>query len=382
LAHSSRRSCVLDLTVSIDISSTMVPIRLWLNNVLVADFPMVEGPIAISLKALATGGTLPTDVLEHAFETILTGKAAPEEIGAFLTGLAVRGETSSELIAGARIMRRHAQKICVEGPLLDTCGTGGLAWPSLNTSTASALVIAACGGRVAKHGNRSAPPKVGTADVLEALGVNLEADDETLQKCINDAGIAFLFARAHHSAQRHVAPVRMKLGIRTIFNLLGPLTNPAGAQHQVLGVFGPEWLRPVAETLRELGTARSWVVHGLDGVDEISISGPTRVCEVTPDGLHEFVVEPSMAGLGSHQLSALKGKDVSGNAQAILDLLDGQPGAFRDMVLLNAAAGLRVLEIAADLKEGAALAARAIDTGMAREVLTKLRLVSQGKTSE
>jgi anthranilate phosphoribosyltransferase len=343
---------------------------------------MTEGPLSSSLKAIARGEPLPTEMLEQAFDALLSGEAAPEETGALLMGLAVRGETASELVAGARIMRRHARKVTIEGPLLDTCGTGGLPWKSLNTSTASALVIAAAGGRVAKHGNRSVPPKTGSADVLEALGVNLEVDERTLQDCIARAGVGFMFARTHHSAMRHVAPIRTRLGIRTIFNLLGPLTNPAGAQHQVLGVFAPEWVRPMAEALGDLGTTRSWVVHGLDGIDEISISGITRVCEVSPAGIREFIVEPAMAGLPSHPLSMLEGVDVQGNAEAILDLFDGHQGPFRDMVVLNAAAGLLVLGLAENLTHGAALAASAIDSGKAREALQRLRRASNGEADE
>lgn len=343
---------------------------------------MTEGALSSTLKSIARGEPLPGELLEEAFDVLLSGQASPEEIGAFLMGLAVRGETSSELIAGARIMRRHARNVQVEGPLLDTCGTGGLPWKSLNTSTASAIVIAAAGGRVAKHGNRSVPPKSGSADVLEALGVNLEIDEHTLRACIDTAGVGFMFARSHHSAMRHVAPVRTKLGIRTIFNLLGPLTNPAGAQHQVLGVFAPEWVRPMAEALSELGTTRAWVVHGMDGVDEISISGPTRVCEVTQSGLREFTLAPSEAGLNTHPLSAIEGSDVSGNAQAILDLFDGHAGPFRDMVLLNAAAGLVVLGLACELKDGVQAAAKAIDSGKARDTLAALREASQGEPAE
>jgi anthranilate phosphoribosyltransferase len=343
---------------------------------------MTQSGLSSALKAIALGQGLPADVLESAFEALLTGTAAPEETGAFLMGLAVRGETADELIAGARIMRRHARTVEIGGQLLDTCGTGGLAWKSLNTSTASAIVIAAAGGRVAKHGNRSVPPKTGSADVLEALGVNIEVDNETLKHCISEANVGFMFARNHHSAMRHVAPIRMKLGIRTIFNLLGPLTNPAGAQHQILGVFAPQWVRPMADALHALGSTRSWVVHGLDGVDEISISGPTKVCEVTRTGVREFVIDPAAAGLAAHPLSTVEGTDVAGNAQAILDLFDGHQGPFRDMVLMNAAAGLHVLDRAGDLAEGAAIAAQAIDSGKARDHLDLLRRASQGKPPE
>lgn len=343
---------------------------------------MTEGALSSTLKAIARGQPLPGSLLEEAFDVLLSGEASPEEIGAFLMGLAVRGETSGELVAGARIMRRHARKVQIDGPLLDTCGTGGLSWKSLNTSTASAIIIAAAGGRVAKHGNRSVPPKSGSADVLEALGVNLEVDEQTLRDCINTAGVGFMFARSHHSAMRHVAPVRTKLGIRTIFNLLGPLTNPAGAQHQVLGVFAPEWVRPMAEALGELGTTRSWVVHGLDGVDEISISGPTKVCEVTSSGIREFMLTPADAGLSSHPLSSIEGSDIAGNARAIIDLFDGHAGPFRDMVLLNAAAGLVVLGLATELSDGVTVAARAIDSGAARDTLSTLMQVSQGIASQ
>lgn len=339
---------------------------------------MIEGGLSTCLKAIARGEPLASYLLEQAFDALLSGKASPEETGALLMGLAVRGETSNELVSGARIMRQHARKVSIDGPLLDTCGTGGLPWKSLNTSTASALVIAASGGRVAKHGNRSVPPKTGSADVLEALGVNLDVDERELRACIDTAGVGFMFARSHHSAMRHVAPIRTTLGIRTIFNLLGPLTNPADAQHQVLGVYAPEWVRPMAEALRELGTVRSWVVHGLDGVDEISISGATQVCEVTPEGIKDLVVEPGMTGLATHPLSMLEGTDIGGNAQAILDLFDGHAGPFRDMVLLNAAAGLHVLGLANDLKQGVERAAKAIDSGKARETLQQLKRASHG----
>lgn len=337
---------------------------------------MTEPALSASLKAIARREALDPALLEGAFDALLSGTASPEETGALLMGLAVRGETAAELVAGARIMRQHARKVSIEGPLLDTCGTGGLSWKSLNTSTASALVIAAAGGRVAKHGNRSVPPKTGSADVLEALGVQIEIGEQTLQHCIWEAGVGFMFARTHHGAMKHVAPIRQTLGIRTIFNLLGPLTNPAGAQHQVLGVFAPEWVRPMAEALGELGTTRSWVVHGVDGIDEISISGETLVCEVTPSGVREFSIDPARAGLRTHPLATLEGTDVKGNAQAILDLFDGHSGPFRDMVLLNAAAGLHLLGLAGDLQAGATMAAAAIDSGAARETLHKLRLAS------
>lgn len=330
---------------------------------------MSETPLNDAIQAIARGLPLDEATLEGAFETLLSGDAAPEEVGAFLAGLAVRGETAAELTAGARIMRRHARRVTVDGPLLDTCGTGGLPWKSLNTSTASAIVIAAAGGRVAKHGNRSVPPKTGSADVLETLGLQLELTDSAFRACVDKAGVGFLFARSYHSAMRHVAPIRHKLGIRTVFNLLGPLSNPAGAEYSVLGVYDPRWVQPMAEALQALGTRRAWVVHGVDGIDEISISGATIVCEVTPDTLRHFELVPGDAGLAAHPLSRLEGGAPEDNAAAIRDLLDGRAGPFRDIVLFNAAAGLHVAGIAGSVLEGVERAAAAIDSGKARETL-------------
>lgn len=332
-----------------------------------------------AIKAIARRQELSSSHLEDAFADILAGEAAPEQIGAFLMGLAVRGETARELVAGARAMRAQARRLTVEGDVLDTCGTGGLPWTSLNTSTAAAIVIAAAGGRVAKHGNRSVPPKTGSADVLEALGVNLEIDARTFHACLEGAGVAFMFARAHHGAMRHVAPIRASLGIRTIFNLLGPLTNPAGAQFQVLGVFAPDWVEPVAEALEALGVKRAWVVHGMDGIDEVSISGVTRVAEVTEHGVNAFEITPEDFGLTSHALTALEGGSPDENAAAIVELLDGQTGPFRDVVVLNAAVGLHVSGRAASVASAVALAADAIDTGAARTTLRRLAAISHGQ---
>lgn len=320
--------------------------------------------------------------LEDAFSAILSGEVAPEQIGAFLMGLAVRGETGAELLAGAKVMRANARAITLSGDILDTCGTGGLGWTSLNTSTASALVIAACGGTVAKHGNRSVPPKTGSADVLEALGVELDLDESRFRDCIEQAGVGFLFARSHHSAMRHVAPVRASLGIRTIFNLLGPLSNPAGATHQILGVYDPGWLKPMAEALRDLGITRAWIVHGKDpngsAIDELSIAGETDVIEVRDGALHELSISPEDAGLSRHSLSALAGGKPEENALAIRELFEGRPGPFREAVVLNAAAGLHILGLAGDLQHGAQAAAAALDSGKALATLTKLVEASGG----
>lgn len=341
-------------------------------------FGMTEA-LQDTIKAIARHQELPAQMLESAFETLLSGEASSELIAAFLMGLAVRGETSAELVAGARIMRAHARRHEIEGPLLDTCGTGGLPWKSLNTSTAAAIVIAAAGGRVAKHGNRSVPPKTGSADVLEALGVNLEVDDETFHTCVREAGVGFLFARTHHSAMRHVAPVRQALGIRTIFNLLGPLTNPANASHQILGVYDAKWVRPMAEALAQLGVHRAWVVHGVDGIDEVSISGETMVADISNGIVTEYTIQPGDAGLQASPLSALEGAGVDDNARAILELLDGKSGPFRDVVTLNAGCGLYLLGLAEHIEAGAKLAASVIDSGAARKTLSRLVNLSHGR---
>lgn len=340
---------------------------------------MTDSALSDSIKAIARGEELPSENLEGAFDTLLSGDAEPEKVGAFLMGLAVRGETSNELFAGATVMRRHARRIELDGPLLDTCGTGGLPWTSLNTSTASALVIAAAGGRVAKHGNRSVPPKTGSADVLEALGVELDITPDRFAKSIEHAGVGFLFARSHHSAMRHIAPIRASLGIRTIFNLLGPLSNPANASHQILGVYEERWLRPMAETLQKLGVQRAWVVHGVDGVDEISISGETRVIEVTKKKLSELTISPEDAGLDRSPLSALEGGTPEQNSAAIRELLEGRHGPFRDMVALNAGAGLHILDLAGDLETGTQMALAAIDNGEALKTLSRLAEISHGR---
>ncbi|MEM6899091.1 MAG: anthranilate phosphoribosyltransferase [Pseudomonadota bacterium] len=340
---------------------------------------MTDTAITQAIKAIARHEQLDPMTLEQAFNAMLSGDAAPEEIGALLTGLAVRGETSAELVAGALAMRAAGRRHLVEGPVLDTCGTGGLNWTSLNTSTAAAIVIAGAGGHVAKHGNRSVPPKTGSADVLEALGVNIDIDDETFQACLDEAGVAFMFAPAHHSAMRHVAPIRKKLGIRTIFNLLGPLTNPAGAQHQVVGVFSPDWVRPMAEALRIIGTTHSLVVHGVDGIDEISVSGDTLVAEIGHGEINEYTLTPAMMGLRPSPMSALAGGSPEHNAESIRKLLNGEPGPFRNIVCANAGAGLYVLREAESLAAGVTLASEAIDSGRANLALQRLVAVSNGE---
>ncbi|MEL7545660.1 MAG: anthranilate phosphoribosyltransferase [Pseudomonadota bacterium] len=344
---------------------------------------MTESRLSLAIKALSRSQPLDADLIEGAFQTLLSGEAEPVQIGAFMMGLAVRGETGAELVAGARVLRSNARTITLEGDILDTCGTGGLPWTSLNTSTASAILVAACGGTVAKHGNRSVPPKTGSADVLEALGVELDLTEVRFRDCIREAGVGFLFARSHHSAMRHVGPARQTLGIRTIFNLLGPLSNPASATHQILGVNEARWLEPMATALRDLGTKRAWVVHGPDaemgGIDEVSIAGPTQVIEVSNGDLTRFELVPNDAGLDTAPLSALRGGHVDENALAIRELLEGREGPFRDAVFLNASAGLLVLGRVEDLSAGVQQAATALDSGAALETLSTLVSASNGK---
>lgn len=343
---------------------------------------MTDASLTSALIAISRSEELSHEQLESAFSTLLGGDFAPEQAGAFLMGLAVRGETGQELLAGAKVMRANARRIELSGKLLDTCGTGGLAWTSLNTSTASALVIAACGGKVAKHGNRSVPPKTGSADVLEALGVELDLTEARFRACLDQANVGFLFARTHHSAMRHIAPIRQSLRIRTIFNLLGPLSNPAGATHQILGVYDPRWLHPMAEALRDLGIERAWVVHGPDqetgGIDEVSIAGETQIVEVRHGTLHELSIFPEDAGLDRLPLSALQGGKAHENGETIRELIGGRTGPFREAVLLNAAAGLLVFGLVDDLRTGVERAAEALDSGAVQQTLSVLCRESQG----
>ncbi len=250
----------------------------------------------------------------------------------------------------------------------------------MNISTAVAIAVAACGVPVAKHGNRKASSKSGTADVLEALGVNLDATPDVVERAIAETNIGFLFAQKHHSAMKHVGPIRAELGIRTLFNLLGPLSNPAGAKRQLLGVFAADWVAPMAETLKALGSERAWVVHGSDGLDELTVTGTSTVADLKVGVVSSFEVSPQDAGLAIHDAEALKGGDPEDNAKALSALLDGAPGAYRDIVLLNAAAALIVADKVSDLKEGATVAARAIDSGKAKATLEKFGALTRGES--
>ncbi len=330
------------------------------------------------LARLAEGAALTADEADAAFTAIMEGEAAESEITAFLMALRVRGETIEEIAAGARALRARATRVDAGDDVIDTCGTGG-AWSTFNVSTAAAFVAAGAGAKVAKHGNRTSTRKSGSADVLEALGVNLEVSPETVARCVREAGVGFLFAPAHHSAMRHVGSARRALGFRTIFNLVGPLSNPAGAKRQLLGVSRRDAVRPMAEALVALGAERAWVVHGEDGLDEITTTGKTHVAVVEDGKIRELTVSPKDA-----RLPAARGEDLAGgspveNAARLRAMLEGERGPVRDIVVLNAAGALVVAGLAPDLRRGAQAAEAAIDDGRAKAALGRLVAISHGE---
>lgn len=324
------------------------------------------------LAEVATGEKLNEKQAEQAFNVLMSGQATPSQMGAFLMGLRLRGETVDEITGAARVMRAKATGIIAPENAVDTCGTGGDGSGTYNISTAAAIVAAAAGATVAKHGNRAASSKSGSADVLMALGVNLDADMALLEKALKNINLCFMMATRHHSAMRHVMPTRVEMGTRTIFNLLGPLANPAKTKRQVLGVFAREWVEPIANVLNRLGSVHAWVVHGHDGLDEISTTGPTFGAEVKNGKVTTFEISPDDYGIETVTLDVLKGGDADVNAKAILDLLAGQKSAYRDIVLMNAGAALVVTDIASDLADGIQKAADAIDSGKAAETLQGL----------
>lgn len=328
------------------------------------------------LNKVAAGESLNADEAEAAFGIIMSGEATPAQIAGFLMALRVRGETVDEITGAVRTMRAKMDKIVAPEDAIDVVGTGGDGSGTFNISTGAAFVVAGAGVPVAKHGNRALSSKSGAADVLSSLGVNLDAEFPIIEKAMAEAGIGFLMAPRHHSAMRFVGPVRVEMGVRTIFNILGPLSNPAGVKRQFTGVFSKEWLRPMAETLANLGCEAAWVVHGSDGLDELTTTGPSHVCQLADGKITEFEVMPEAAGLPMATADELKGGDPDANAEAIRELLAGMPGPYRDVVVLNAAASLIVAGKAGDLKEGAALAAKSIDDGAARAALDKLVAIS------
>jgi anthranilate phosphoribosyltransferase len=333
------------------------------------------------LAQLAAGQRLSESEAAAAFDAMMSGDTTPSQMGAFLMALRVRGETVEEITGAARTMRTKALAVEAPADAIDVVGTGGDGAGTFNVSTAAAIVVAGCGVPVAKHGNRKASSLSGAADVLEALGVNINADMSLVRRAIREAGIGFLMAQRHHSAMRHVAPTRTEMGTRTIFNLLGPISNPAGVKRQLVGVFARDWVKPVAEVLGKLGGERAWVVHG-DGLDELTTAGTSVVAELRDGKVSTFEVTPEMAGLPRARLDELKGADPLANAARLNALLDGKPGALRDIVLLNAAAALIVAGRAKDLREGVGLAAQSIDGGAARRALDRLIVITNEKPAQ
>ncbi len=330
------------------------------------------------LARLAAGETLAESEAEAAFGIIMAGEATPAQIAGLLMAMRVRGETVAEMTGAVRAMRARMTGVEAPADAMDIVGTGGDATGTLNISTATAMVVAGCGVKVAKHGNRALSSKSGAADALTALGINIDAPLDRLPAILEDAGMVFLMAPRHHAALRHAGGARVELGTRTIFNLLGPLANPARVTRQMTGAFAREWLRPMAEALGRLGTQRAWVVHG-QGMDEIALSGPTHVVQLHDGALREFEITPEDAGLSRQPQEAVRGGEPAENAVALEAMLAGAPGAYRDIVLLNAAASLIVAGRAADLRTGAAIAAKAIDDGAAHRVLQRLRVATQAQ---
>lgn len=324
------------------------------------------------LAKVAGGNALGESEARNAFDIIMSGDATPAQIGALLIGLRVRGETVDEITGAVRAMREKVLRISAPPGAIDIVGTGGDAAGTYNISTAAALVVAAAGVPVAKHGNRALSSKCGSADVLASLGVKIEADVSLVERSIEEAGICFLMAPRHHAAMRHVAGPRVEIGTRTIFNILGPLANPAGVKRQFTGVFAREWIKPMAEVLGKLGTEHAWVVHGADGLDELSTTGSTYVAELKNGAINTFEVVPEDANLPRAQPQDLKGGNSEINAAAMLTLLDGAQSAFRDATIFNAGAALIVAGKADTLLEGTATAADAIDSGRAKATLDKL----------
>ncbi len=324
------------------------------------------------LIGVAANRALTRDEAVAAFESLFEGQGTPAQMGGFLMALRVRGETVDEYAAAASVMRAKCNAVFAPAGAMDIVGTGGDGKGTLNISTATAFVVAGAGVVVAKHGNRNLSSKSGAADALTEMGLNVMVGPDVVERCLQQAGIGFMMAPMHHPAIRHVMPVRAELGTRTIFNILGPLTNPAGVKIQLTGAFSASLIRPMAETLLDLGTTSAWLVHGGDGTDEISIAEPTAVAAVQDGKVREFTVTPEDAGLPRHPFSAIAGGSPAENAAAFRALLDGAKGAFRDAVLLNSAAALLVAGRVSSLPDGVSLAAQSIDTGAAKAKIAQL----------
>ncbi|WP_371169822.1 anthranilate phosphoribosyltransferase [Aliiroseovarius sp. 2305UL8-7] len=320
----------------------------------------------------ATEGPLSRAQAEAAFEELFEGRATPAQIGALLAAMRARGESVSEYSAAAAVMRAKCAKVNAPVDAMDIVGTGGDGMGTLNISTATAFVVAGAGVTVAKHGNRNLSSKSGAADALTEMGVNVMVGADVAERAINEVGIGFMMAPMHHPAMKHVMPVRQELGCKTIFNILGPLTNPAGAKRQLTGAFAADLIFPMAETLQALGSEKAWLVHGADGMDEISITGATSVAALEDGKIHAREIHPEDAGLPVHKLASILGGEPAENAVAFRALLDGEASAYRDAVLLNSAAALVVADKAGDLKAGVEIAAESIDSGAAKAKIEAL----------
>jgi anthranilate phosphoribosyltransferase len=330
------------------------------------------------LLKLCRGEDLTGPETARTFQAIMRGEADPAQVGGFLVGIAAKGANAEELAAAAEVIRAHCLKIDVgDERVLDTCGTGGDYSGTFNISTAAALVTAASGVKVVKHGSRSATSKSGSADVLEEMGVNLMLDEKGLKRCLDEAGICFAFAWNHHPAMKHVAPVRQTLGVATIFNLLGPLANPAAAKRQLLGVYRAELTELLANVLQRLGSERAWVVHAEDGLDELSTMGPTRISELADGHVTTWSLRPEQYGFAPPSIDSLRVGSAKASAKVIREVLEGREGPARDIVLLNAAGALVVADAADDIASGLEIAAHAVDSGRAGETLDALARLSQ-----
>jgi anthranilate phosphoribosyltransferase len=325
---------------------------------------------------VATGATLTREEAAGAFDRMMSGEATPSQMGGLLMGLRMRGETVDEITGAVTTMRNKMLKVTAPPGAIDVVGTGGDASGSYNISTCAAFIVAGAGIPVAKHGNRALSSRSGAADVLGALGVKIDLGPEQISRCIDEAGIGFMFAPAHHPAMKHVGPTRIELGTRTIFNLLGPLSNPAGVKRQMVGVFSRQWVEPLANVLKNLGSERAYVVHGSDGLDEITTSGPTSVASLENGKVTAFEIKPEDFGIAKSKPGDLKGADAEANAAALMDVLRGKKGPFRDVAILNAAAAIVVAGKAKDLKEAIAVAAKAVDSAEAEGRLDRLISVS------
>jgi anthranilate phosphoribosyltransferase len=325
---------------------------------------------------VATGASLSRDEAASAFDAMMSGEATPSQMGGLLMALRVRGETVDEITGAVAAMRSKMLTVQAPPEAVDIVGTGGDGSGSVNVSTCASFIVSGAGVPVAKHGNRALSSRSGAADVLASLGVKIDLKPEQVGRCVRECGIGFMFAPAHHPAMKNVGPTRVELATRTIFNLLGPLSNPAGVKRQMVGVFSRQWVQPLAQVLKNLGSDNAWVVHGSDGLDEITLTGPTFVSALHNGEIRNFEVTPEEAGLSRCEAGALKGGDADANAIALQSVLDGKPSPYRDVALINAAAALVVAGRAKDLNEGVAIGVRSIDSGAANAKLKHLVAVS------